>query len=115
MITDGTSFPVILKLSGKLGGLVRHRIPLTFVPGCFFSSLLYICLWDFLNFLLHQDNILSAFNSKQIVASVVKIVPGNEIFLQFCLTSKLLFMCQYWWTAHFVLFTPMKYCHWSKK
>ena len=90
MITDGTSFPVILKLSGKLGGLVRHRIPLIFVPGCFFSSLLYICLWDFLNFLLHQENILSAFNSKQIVGSVVKIAPGNEIFLQFCLTSKLL-------------------------
>ena len=30
MITDGTSFPVILKLSGKLGGLVRHRNPLIF-------------------------------------------------------------------------------------
>ena len=27
---------------------------------------------------------------KQIIGSVVKIVPGNEIFLQFCLTSKLL-------------------------
>ena len=49
-----------------------------------------LCFKDFLNFLLHQENILSAFNSKQIVGSVVKIVPGNEIFLQFCLTSKLL-------------------------
>ena len=49
-----------------------------------------LCFKDFLNFLLHQENILSAFNSKQIVGSVVKILPGKEIFLQFCLTSKLL-------------------------
>ena len=61
MITDRTSFSVILKLKGKLGGLVRHRNPLIFAPGCFFSSLL--CFKDFLNFLLHQENILIAFNS----------------------------------------------------
>ena len=61
MITDRTSFPVIWKLSGKLGGLMRHRNPLIFAPRCFFCSLL--CFWDFLDFLLHQVNILIAFNS----------------------------------------------------
>lgn len=46
MITDRTSFPVILKLSGKLGGLVRHRNPLIFAPGCLFPgiSLIFYCI-----------------------------------------------------------------------
>ena len=113
MITGRTSFPVILKLSGKLGGLVRHLNPLIFAPECFFSSLL--CFGDFLNFLLHQENILIAFFCNYRFScencprkgNNLAILSHFEIVINLCAAN----IGGRRTLSSSLLCAPMKYCH----
>ena len=91
VVTDyrKNKFPSYFETFRKIGRFREAPKSFNIWPGCFCSPQIYVSRISLIFYCIKRTSWLHL-TVKKIIGSVVKILPGKKIFLQFCLTSKLL-------------------------